>query len=380
MGRPTRVLVIGDRIPDPSLGGGHGRVHDALLALASDPSLQVSFHPRLVDGSDASLYTRYGIRIIVRLDQHLDTAGVTYDAVVLSKSDIAVEYLDLIRERLPDAAVIYDAGPLAHRRVESQLKAPPLPDPLIMTKLEADSRRLRELETSLFEQVDHTVCVCEAESDLARSVVGDRVTTIEPWLSGVEPTNAGFSGRTHIGLATGWLYGADSANVDGLLWLAREVLPLVRAQLPWIRLLVTGSSPPVAVSWLQSDMVRFVGSLADLTPFYENVRVVVVPVQFGSGIKVKAIESIQRGVPTVSTSQGASGLDPQIRRALAVADDPRRFAAEIIELMTNPDRWQDRRSAALAARGAIDPCRRVEVWPSIVRRSIQEVAARQESR
>jgi GT2 family glycosyltransferase len=377
MGKPTRVLVIGDRMPDPSVGGHHRRMHDALLAMAGDQSLQVSFHPRLVDGSDARQYTRYGIRIIVGLVHHLETAGVTYEAVLLSRQHNAAEYLTLVKAELPHAAIVYDAGSLVHRRLASQLATAPPSDEVALAELQGEVVRLRDLETSLFSIADHTVCICEDESSLARSTAGDRVTTIEPWLSGIRRTEAPFSARGHLGLATGWLDEPESANADGLLWFAHQVLPLIRAQLPWVRLLVTGASPPKTVSWLQSDMVRFVGSMTDLTPFYEHIRVAVVPVRFGSGTKIKTIEAIQRAVPTVSTSEGVSGLEPIATRAVEVADDPREFAAAVVGLMTDRERWKDFRRKALAVTGLIDPDRRIDAWPRILHRAVDQVAARE---
>ena len=82
---------------------------------------------------------------------------------------------------------------------------------------------------------------------------------------------------------------------------------------------------------------ELVGFTPDLRTEYESARVVVVPMRFGAGVKVKCIEALQYGVPVVSTSVGAEGLGLHDSRAVIVADDPREFAASLLRLYEQPD-------------------------------------------
>ena len=95
---------------------------------------------------------------------------------------------------------------------------------------------------------------------------------------------------------------------------------------------MTGANPPPAARALAGPAVDFVGFTPDLRTVYETARVVVVPMRFGAGVKVKCIEALQYGVPVVSTSVGAEGLGLHDSRAVIVADDAGEFAAALLAL------------------------------------------------
>ncbi len=68
---------------------------------------------------------------------------------------------------------------------------------------------------------------------------------------------------------------------------------------------------------------------------YANARVALVPMRFGSGIKIKAVEALQHGVPIVTTSSGAPGLGVEQTVELAPVDDPIVFAERLVDLTTD---------------------------------------------
>ena len=53
------------------------------------------------------------------------------------------------------------------------------------------------------------------------------------------------------------------------------------------------------------------------------------PLRYGSGIKGKIIESIYQGVPVITTTCGAEGIDNK-NKMLTIADDGEKFAEEIL--------------------------------------------------
>ena len=73
--------------------------------------------------------------------------------------------------------------------------------------------------------------------------------------------------------------------------------------------------------------------------------VVVAPIRFGAGVKIKTLEALQYGVPVVTTSIGAEGIElPPGCRPIVVEDDPVAFAAAVALLLTDNDAWQAQRA------------------------------------
>ena len=62
---------------------------------------------------------------------------------------------------------------------------------------------------------------------------------------------------------------------------------------------------------------------------------VISPMRFGAGVKVKTVQALQYGVPVVSTSCGSEGIDTYGLDAIAVADDPADFARSFVTLLSD---------------------------------------------
>ena len=56
-------------------------------------------------------------------------------------------------------------------------------------------------------------------------------------------------------------------------------------------------------------------------------------------MKVKVLEGLYRGVPTVSTSVGAEGLKVQDEKHIMIADEPDTFARKCIQLLEDEKCW-----------------------------------------
>ncbi len=126
--------------------------------------------------------------------------------------------------------------------------------------------------------------------------------------------------------------GSNTApNVEGLKWLFEEVWPKVLAAWPEARLDIAGT-----VAWAfpagGPQGVRFLGLVDDLGALYDQAGVVISPLTFGSGLKIKLIEAMAKGKAIVATSITLQGVEAECEGAVARADDPGKFAAHILEL------------------------------------------------
>lgn len=122
-------------------------------------------------------------------------------------------------------------------------------------------------------------------------------------------------------------------NAEGALWLAREVWPLVRRQRPAARLTLAGRGPTAAIQALAAADIRVPGTVDDLHDLYRASSVVVAPIFWGSGVRIKIIEALACGLPLVATPLAAEGIDLIHETSVLFAADPAQFAAAIIRLL-----------------------------------------------
>ncbi len=372
-GYPTRVLVLDDRIPQPGLGSGFPRMLGAIRELV-DAGYAVSFYPSDTPEGDPEPLGRLGVEIVeCSIDDHLKRGDVLYDAVVVSRPHNFDLFAEIIRARQPIARLIYDAEALFWRRLEGQSFL--AMDPTARARLASEASEMHILEDRIPLEADRIVAISRDEADIMSGAeLHCPIDVVEPLQPHIEPTTASFAERRDMVFVAGWLAGPDSANADGLLWFANQVLPLIRERIPWARLRVTGADPPDNVLHLAGPSLSFVGHVPDLREIYGSARLVVVPQRYGSGVKIKTVEALQYGVPVLTTTIGAEGVNLRDADPLEVADAPASFAARASELLGRPSVWEAKRREILELH---ETWERREVgstttWSGVIRAALAE--------
>ena len=79
--------------------------------------------------------------------------------------------------------------------------------------------------------------------------------------------------------------------------------------------------------------------VADLDPVFANCRVAFSPVRFGTGIKTKNLSALSHGVPLVTTTVGADGMNLHHDETALIADTPQEFADAAVRAYTDENLW-----------------------------------------
>jgi glycosyltransferase involved in cell wall biosynthesis len=127
-------------------------------------------------------------------------------------------------------------------------------------------------------------------------------------------------------------------NEDAAVHFCREVLPLLRRHAAAeVRVRIVGSSPPPEVRALgEIDGVTVTGTVPDVAPEYRSADAAVSPIRAGGGTRIKILESFAHGVPVVSTTLGAEGLEVEDGRHLLLADGAEPFARACARMIGEP--------------------------------------------
>jgi len=98
-------------------------------------------------------------------------------------------------------------------------------------------------------------------------------------------------------------------NRDGLKWVLDKVWPKVMERAPDLSLTIVGSGNK---TWLDAYRklkgIEIVGQVESVAPYYEDCIATIVPVFYGSGTRVKAIESSLYARVCISTEVGVEGM------------------------------------------------------------------------
>lgn len=134
-----------------------------------------------------------------------------------------------------------------------------------------------------------------------------------------------------VGMLSWW------PNKDGLFWFYKSVFPLIKKEIADAEFLVIGKEATREMIGLdQKDPdFKLVGYVKDLEKYFGKAGVFIVPLQAGSGIRIKILTALSMGLPVVSTKKGAEGIVGKSGEGIILADSPNDFAQAVVEVLKN---------------------------------------------
>lgn len=343
----VRLLVVSANVPTPDQASGDLRFFSLLSALAG--RYHVSFcaygatgqKTRLGDG----IYRKYANRVkdlgveLVTSDPIAAVHAADYDIVLFEFYFSAEHYLGKLRRRLPKALMVIDTVDVHFNRLES--KARLTGD--LQDRREAEEVKAAELHN--YRAADALIVVSTDEKVvLSKNAIDVPQYTIPNFH--VVPA---LDSRKSCGTAPELLFigsFAHAPNVDAIVFFCRDVFPMVQQKLPLARLTIVGGHAPPEVRALASDSITVMGYVEDLAPVFARCHVSVAPLRYGGGVKGKVGEAMAEGLPLVTTTVGAEGLNVTDGIEMLIADEPSQFASNIVKLANDPALYARVRLAA----------------------------------
>jgi succinoglycan biosynthesis protein ExoO len=185
----------------------------------------------------------------------------------------------------------------------------------------------RDDEIAMLASADLVIAIQKAEADfVATHLPGQAVITVPmsfPSLAAPQPGNA--SEVLFVGSNT-------EPNVAGLKWFFDHCWPDILRANPAITLSVAGSVAMGLSGVPAPRSVTYLGIVPDLDPIYARAGIIISPLTFGSGLKIKLIEALSLGKAIVATSVTLQGVEDVVDGAVLHHDDAADFAAAVVRL------------------------------------------------
>ncbi len=279
--------------------------------------------------------------VCVEMERALEEglAKRAYDVVQLDYTEMA-HYADVVGSRAKVALTEQDVGFAAAWRWARTASSPCTRWRGLM-----NAARMLAYEVHYCERVDRVITVSRHDADLLASYAPRaRIVSIP---IGVALEDIPYQPQTrshHTILFLGYM--RHPPNPQALLYLWREVLPLVAREMPDVHLRVVGEGCEWGMErhqqgsyhrLLADPRVSVVGPVEDLDGEFARNRIMAAPVLSGSGVRVKILTALAAGIPVVSTSLGVEGLLGQAGEHYLIGDTPEKFAACTLRLLRDDD-------------------------------------------
>lgn len=128
-------------------------------------------------------------------------------------------------------------------------------------------------------------------------------------------------------------------NSDGLKWFLLECWPAILKTHSDAQVIICGKGADDKLTdiLLNTKGIVYKGFVDNVTPIMDQCRCAIIPLRFGSGMKIKTFDAVYKGLPAVSTSIGAEGIDVENGKHILIADDSKTFANHVNLLLEDPN-------------------------------------------
>ena len=338
-----RALVIDATAPTPDQDAGS--VTTVLnLRLLQQLGYKVHFVPQdnfLFQPKYTTNLQREGIECAcapydTAFDSYIQLYGHLFDIVLAFRVTVVEKTLDALRRHAPQAPVLFNNMDLHFLRMQREAEL--AGDAAGLAAAEA----MKQRELAVIGRVDCTITPSTFEKRVLEQIAADAPALVLPFMMEFAGTSVGFAPRRDICFLGGY---GHAPNVDAVRFFVREVFPLIRASEPGIRFIIAGAHPTEEVRALAADDIIVTGMVPDLRDVFDTTRVFACPLRVGAGVKGKVSAAMSYGLPVVTTSVGAEGMEMRDGEHMLLADDPAAFAAACLLVYRNPRLWR-RLSAA----------------------------------
>ena len=226
------------------------------------------------------------------------------------------------------------------RQEADAIRARPAPGPagrvkrsMAEVKTRVNARDWDRLDASIARQVA-AVVLCSSD-DVARLGAANAAVVPNTYVEPEHPVGkAAADDPPTVLFPASFDYGP---NADAARWLAEEVAPLLRQQVPGTTVRLVGRPSPTVTALIDEPSITVTGRVVSMEDELAKADVVVVPVRSGSGTRLKILEAFAHRIPVVSTTLGAEGLDVEDGVHLLVADSAKAIAEACRRLHDDPE-------------------------------------------
>jgi len=328
------ILYIDHYVPEPDKDSGSLRTFNILGILAHSNN-KITFWPE--NQKFTSPFVRElqqkGIEVIYKtndFEKFLDERKNVYDIVIMARPYISVKFIDSIKEKMPNCKIIYDTIDLHFLRMEREAA--------IENKGQnAEAKVMQKLELSMMKKSDLTILTSSVEAQVLHKEDESLKFAILPNIHTEISKVDGFDSRKNMLFLGGFQH---SPNIDSAKYLVSDIWPLIRQKIPDVKLYIVGSSPTPDIKNLASEDVEVTGFVKDLLPYYKECKVMLAPLRYGAGVKGKITQSLAMGLPIITTSFGAEGINLNDGDSCLIADSKEDFAKKSIQAYNDKTIWE----------------------------------------
>jgi len=318
--------------------------YEALLQGKHGMGIQLNVHPRSPNPNPWNLKSRYlaGITSIDQQEDYINIGGpnqvkAVQAALARKPALVFAHRLHTFTPLWPllpvlKVPVLFDMDDIEHRALARTIIAQPLWPSERLRLMHVPAVMWRERQAIRLSLASF-VCSQDDATALRKLATTETVHVIPNTVNAPNHIHHNTNSVDTLGFIGSF---AHTPNVDAVQWLLADIWPQIRRARPNARLRIGGAgSQQLFGNAHGKDGVEILDFVDDLGAYYQSLNLVIAPLRFGAGTRVKIIEAAGYAMPVVSTSLGAEGLALSNGTEILLADKADHFADQCVQLLEN---------------------------------------------
>ena len=258
-------------------------------------------------------------RIEDELEQH------EYDCVIL-ESLFTTIYIDSIRSK-SNSAIFVRTQNVEHKITLDLAQNASGAKRVYLSKLSKD---LKVYEIKTLNKADGILSISKKDTEQLKSLgIRAPIKNIGVAISIKDiQNNYDSSGIFHLG-SMNW-----QPNIEAVERLI-SIFPEIKKSAPLCEVHIAGSAENGKFKSHSKNQIYFDGFVDDPNEFAINKGILVSPIISGSGVRIKILEMMSIGIPIVTTTLGASGINHNDSNSLVIADKDTEIIEATLKLIKN---------------------------------------------
>jgi sugar transferase (PEP-CTERM/EpsH1 system associated) len=198
--------------------------------------------------------------------------------------------------------------------------------------LKLETTRLLRYEHFIFEDFNNHLIISEQDRKLIVNINNDKIKVV--------PNGVDYETYKHNDVKKEYdlIFTGNMGyppNVDSVVYLINNVMPLVWGQHPEIRVIIAGAQPSSKVLKLKSERVIVTGWVEDISEYYSKSKIFIAPMQIGTGLQNKLLEAMAMKIPCITSELANNALGATHNKDILIGVSPNDYKKHIINLINN---------------------------------------------
>lgn len=197
----------------------------------------------------------------------------------------------------------------------------------------------KEMEKECLDYADYVVAISKTEQDYFKQIGVTSEIILSEYNAydslkkiAVDEDNF-YSQRLFFGASN------NPLNQKGIHDFLMRCWPSIVTRVPGVELVIAGKISSYLTGNYKNVTVKGLVSYEEFLNLMGTSAISINPVYIGTGLKIKTVEAISMGLPSVSFPTGIDGLEELKEEAFLLAEDWPDFADKCVELLTDYHRW-----------------------------------------